>query len=109
MDQVAYDTAYAWMSGAIDITWMLWAIAGPLILMRFILKFLGWARRKGKGPFSFSEQEDIEQIQGYSVMVYGQKTLPEPSRNELATRDRTSLTVGAKKEERWEITRKKRR
>jgi hypothetical protein len=48
MDQVAYDTSYAWMRGAIDLFWIVWNIVGVFVLMKFILKYLGWAKRTTK-------------------------------------------------------------
>lgn len=69
MDQVAYDTAYYWITGAIDMTWLAWVVIGPIIFMRFILKFLGWSRRQARGA-SYNELSD-QVSEGYNTGLRG--------------------------------------
>jgi hypothetical protein len=59
MDQVAYEAGYGWMKWAIDMTWLIWIIVGPLIVMRLILRFLLYANRKAKQ----ADFDDYEQVQ----------------------------------------------
>jgi len=68
VDQVAYDTAYAWMSGAIDITWLLWGIVGPLIFLRLVLKFLGWSKRQTRGVDYEGLSEQVSETYNTELM-----------------------------------------
>jgi len=69
MDVQAYQTAYDWMRGAIDMTWVFWDVAGTVILMRFILKFLYWSKRKTRNE-SFDGLAD-DMSDAYNVDVMG--------------------------------------
>jgi hypothetical protein len=69
MDPVAYNSAYTWVTGMIDLTWLAWIIIGPLFFMRLILKFLGWSRRQSRGANFDDLSDQVEE--GYHTGLMG--------------------------------------